>query len=90
MSSRRDRLHIINDILFSIQEKVGKIRPTHLLYKSNLAHNKMKTYLEELMGKGLIKETDYEGNKYYCLTEEGIRFVNEFRKIKEFVDSFGL
>lgn len=90
MSSRRDRLHIINDILFSIQEKGGKIRPTHLLYKSNLAHNKMKTYLEELMGKGLIKETDYEGNKYYSLTEEGIRFVNEFRKIKEFVDSFGL
>ena len=90
MSSRRDRLHIINDILLSIQEKGGKIRPTHLLYKSNLAHNKMKAYLEELIKKGLIKETELENNKYYSLTEEGLRFVNEFKKIKEFVDSFGL
>ena len=45
MNVRRDRLQIINDILLSVREKNGKIRPTHLLYKSNLAHNKMKLYV---------------------------------------------
>jgi len=90
MSLRRDRLQIINDILLSIRERGGKIRPTHLLYKSNLAHNKMKSYLEELMEKGLIEEGEEKGKKYYCLTEEGIRFVDEYKKIREFVNSFGL
>jgi len=90
MSLRRDRLQIVNDILLSIQEKGGKIKPTHLLYKSNLAHNKMKLYLNELIEKDLIKEVDESGNKYYCLTENGIKFINEFKKIREFVDSFGL
>lgn len=90
MNTRRDRLHIINDILLSIHEKGGKIKPTHLLYKSNLAHNKMKTYLAELMEKKLVEETEQDGNKYYKLTNEGIRFLSEFKKIKEFVSSFGL
>lgn len=90
MNVRRDRLQIVNDILGSIQEKGGKIRPTHLLYKSNLAHNKMKSYLAELMEKGLIKEDTDEGNKYYFLTEKGIKFIEEYQKVREFVDSFGL
>ena len=87
---RRDRLQIINDILFSIQERGGKIRPTKLLYKSNLAHNKMKAYLEELAEKKLIEEGEDKGKKFYCLTEEGVRFINEYRKIRDFVGSFGL
>ena len=90
MNVRRDRLQIVNDILLSIQEKNGKIRPTHLLYKSNLAHNKMKAYLNELIEKELIREDAEDGKKYYFLTEKGIKFISEFKKVREFVDSFGL
>ncbi len=90
MNTRRDRLQIVNDILLSIQEKGGKIRPTHLLYKSNLAHNKMKIYLNELIEKELIKEQDEVGKKYYFLTDKGIKFIGEYQKVREFVDSFGL
>ena len=87
---RRDRLQIINDILFSVREKNGKIRPTHLLYKSNLAHNKMKLYVNELMEKDLIKEGLDDGKKYYFLTDKGNKFLDEYKKISEFVDAFGL
>lgn len=87
---RRDRLQIINDILVSVRDKNGKIRPTHLLYKSNLAHNKMKLYVSELIEKELIKDGIDDGKKYYFLTEKGIKFIEEYKKINHFVESFGL
>ncbi|MBS3174733.1 hypothetical protein J4440_02535 [Candidatus Woesearchaeota archaeon] len=90
MNARRDRLQIVNDILISIRDKNGKIRPTHLLYKSNLAHNKMKLYVNELIEKELIKEDIEDGKKYYFLTDKGIKFVDEYKKINQFVESFGL
>ena len=89
MNVRRDRLQIINDILLSIQEKGGKLRPTHLLYKSNLAHNKMKLYVTELIEKELIREGEEAGKRYYFLTDKGIKFIDEYKKVREFVDSFG-
>jgi len=90
MNARRDRLQIVNDMLISIRDKNGKIRPTHLLYKSNLAHNKMKLYVNELIEKELIKEDIEDGKKYYFLTDKGIKFVDEYKKINQFVESFGL
>jgi len=90
MSQRRVKIEIINDILISIQQKGGKIKPTHLLYKSNLSYNKMKEYLNELIQKKMIKEIDLKGKKGYAITEEGLKFLSEFKKIKEFTDSFGL
>ncbi len=42
MNTRRDRVEIVFDILRSIQEKKTKMKPTHLLYKSNLSY-KYKT-----------------------------------------------
>lgn len=56
MSERRSRIEIIGDILKSIQGKGGSIKPTHLLYKSNLSHDRMKSYVEELKEKGLMCE----------------------------------
>ena len=90
MSERRDKLKIIYDMLNSIQEKGGKIKPTHLLYKSNLSHTKMQIYLKELILKSLVTEGfDNKQNRVYCLTKEGIKFINDYRKIREFTDSFG-
>lgn len=86
---RRDKLKIIHDMLVAMQDKGGKIKPTHLLYKSNLSHSKMQLYLEELFGKGLVKEEHKDTNKFYVITQEGIKFLENYRKIKEFTDSFG-
>ncbi len=90
MSEKRDKIGIIFDILTAIDKKGGKIKPTHLLYKANLSHQRMKKYITELLEKGLIEETSQNGNKGYSITEKGMQFINEYTRIKQFTESFGL
>jgi predicted transcriptional regulator len=90
IEKRRGKLEIIADILRSIQNKGGKIKPTHLLYKSNLSHAKLKEYLNTLMEKGMIEEKLVKGKKVISIREQGYKFLLEFDRIKEFSDSFGL
>jgi len=87
---RRTKIEIINDILGAIQQKGGKIKPTHLLYKSNLSYKKMLEYVNELITKEMVKEDAFKGKKVYTITDKGISYIQEFKKIKEFSDSFGL
>lgn len=87
---RRNKIEIINDILISIQDKNGKIKPTHLLYKSNLSYQKMNEYINELIKKEMMKEKKVDKNKYYIITDRGLKFISEFKKMKEFTESFGL
>ena len=90
IEKRRGKLEIIADILSSIQDKEGKIKPTHLLYKSNLSHAKLKEYLDVLIKKGMIEERLLKGKKMFFMKEQGYKFLSEFERIKEFSDSFGL
>lgn len=90
MKEKRGRLEIIYDILAAIQNKRGSIKPTHLLYKSNLSYQRMNIYLEELITKGLVAKDFDDNSKFFVLTDNGYRFLSEFRRIKEFTDSFGL
>jgi len=90
IEKRRGKLEIIADILTSIQDKEGKIKPTHLLYKSNLSHAKLKEYLDVLIKKGMIEERLLKGKKMFFMKEQGYKFLSEFERIKEFSDSFGL
>lgn len=94
MGRKRDRLEIIKDILNVIREKSGKIKPTHILYKSNLSHQMMEEYLQELIKKGFIVEqplsTKGKSTKTYSITDKGIRFLDKYRMIVDFTESFGL
>ena len=87
---RRDKLEIVNDILLAIQNKGGTIKPTHLLYKSNLSHKKMMEYLADLMEKQMVSETQEKGKKMFAINQEGFNFIKEYKNIKEFSESFGL
>lgn len=97
MGSRRSRLELVFDILLAIQNKGGKIKPTHLMYKSNLSHKLLNNYLEELMQKELVR-VDEEmatkkkraNTKMVVITEKGLDFLAEFRRMREFTDAFGL
>jgi predicted transcriptional regulator len=89
MSKRRDKITIINDMLLAIINKGGTIKPTHLLYKSNLSHKRMAHLIEELSRRGLMGTNVKGSKKMHTITDEGIRFVMEYKKMKEFVDSFG-
>lgn len=87
---KRTKIDIVYDMLKAIEEKGGKIKPTHLLYKSNLSHQRMKTYLQELQEKNMIEETEVKKKKMYALTDVGRRFIQNFKQMKEFTDAFGL
>ncbi len=96
MVARRSRLELVFDILLAIQNKGGRIKPTHLMYKSNLSHKLLNHYLEELIGKGLVSiEEEYHRKrrtslKTVVITEKGLGFLAEFRRMREFTDAFGL
>src|SRR3989344_5114237 len=86
MASRRSRLELIFDILLAIQNKGGKIKPTHLMYKSNLSHKLLNNYLEELIRRGLINTEEefskkkQKSNKSVLITEKGLNFLAAYRK----------
>ncbi|MBS3136961.1 hypothetical protein J4232_00885 [Candidatus Woesearchaeota archaeon] len=49
----------------------------------------MKSYLEELIDKEFVKEELTKNNyKYLIITDKGHEFLQNFRKMKEFTDSF--
>jgi predicted transcriptional regulator len=90
MVRKRERSDIVLDMLVSIQEKGGKIKPTHLMYKANLAHNQMKTYLEELIEKNFVKKIKNKNYEYVIITDNGLKFIEKIQEMKEFEKTFGL
>ena len=90
MSKRRARLDVICDMLTSIQDKGGKIKPTHLMYKANLSHNLLHSYLEELVDKHMVKEMEINNYKYLIITDKGLEFIQNIKKMKDFQEAFGI
>jgi predicted transcriptional regulator len=90
---KRERLEIIKDILLSVKEK-RNIKPTRLLYSSNLSPQMFKEYVNELLFKGfiLMNTEKYKGKekKFISLTEKGNSFLNEYKVIENFIENFGL
>lgn len=56
MEGKRTRIDIIEDMLSSIINKGGRIKPTHMMYKSNMSHIQMKSYLDDLVQKELVRK----------------------------------
>ena len=90
MNKKRNKLEIIRDILEVVKNRSGRIKPTHILYKSNLSHQMMEEYLAELKGKELIIESKMGNGKTYSITQKGVDYLSKFRMISEFTESFGL
>ncbi len=90
MAKKRERLEVIRDILNSVREK-RKIKPTRLLYSSNLSPQMFKTYVDELLKKGFIQiEIDKKDKKHFILSKKGSEFLQEYIIIQNFVENFGL
>ena len=90
MSKKRDKLQIIHDILSVIKGKNGKIKPTNILYKSNLSNQMFNDYVNELMQKGFILENSTKNGKTYSLTQKGFDYLSKYQMIVDFTSSFGL
>lgn len=89
MAKKRERLEIIKDILNALRDNKN-IKPTRLLYASNLSPQMFKDYINELMVKGFIKLEVDEDKKTFSLTRKGNEFLEEYRIIERFIDNFGL
>ena len=90
MKTKRDRLEIFHDMLKAINDKNGKIKPTHLMYKSNLSHSMLNEYLAELIKRKFIEEIETNEGKSYVITKAGLEYIEKYSSIIKFVDSFGL
>ena len=89
MAKKRERLEIIKDILRATMNH-RKIKPTRLLYASNLSPQMFKDYISELLRKELIQEDYVKEKKYFILTAKGSEFLEQYRVIENFIENFGL
>ena len=79
------------DILRAVEYSGGKAKSTRILQKANLSHDRLMKHLGELIEKNLVlQNSDQDGNRYYSLTEQGVKFLDELRKAETFVSGFGL
>ena len=77
-------------MLHTISNKGGRIKPTHLMYKANLSHKLMSSYLDYLMENKMVGEVMEGKNKYFTITDKGHQFLEKYRKMEEFKEAFGL
>ncbi len=85
----RSKGRIFADILRAVKESEAA-KPTHILYKANLSHDRLTKYLTMLEESGLLAKK-VDGDKVeYSITEKGEQFLLEFRRMEQFADAFGL
>ena len=84
----RSQMRIYVDIMRVIQREGNEAKPTRILYGANLSHDRLVKYLEELKTLGVIQESGTD-DKVYSLTQKGIEFMNNFRKVESFASAFG-
>ena len=92
MERKRNRVEIMHDMLKIIQENGGNVKKTHLMYKANLSHKQMESYLKDLTGSELIEiNISLSGNKSSIeVTKKGSDFLIKYIQVKEFEKTFGL
>ena len=86
---QRSVLRISLDILNAVRDE-GDAKPTHILYRANLSHERMVKYLDDLATKGLIEMKQDGESRTYNLTPKGVSFLIEMRRAEAFVQGFGL
>jgi len=87
---RRSRADILFDILRIIQQNQGRAKTTKILYGANLSYARLKNHLGYLIQNGFLEKGQANGSTYFAITQKGLEFVQEFRKIKRFSDAFGI
>jgi predicted transcriptional regulator len=77
---RRDRLHIMAEILEIAMEGVLK---TQVMYKANLSFAQLNEYLHLLLDLKLLELSGSNQKNVYKTTPKGVRYIESYKKIRE-------
>ena len=86
--ARRDKMKIYGDLLSTLkseQNNMDKIILTHIQTKMNVPFDRLKNYISDLENLELIE--DQVG---YNLTQKGKQYLDEYRKILDFMERMGI
>ncbi len=84
---RRDKLKIYGDLLSTLHSEADaeKIVLTQVQVKIKVPFDRLKIYITELVGLGLIQdETSLK------LTEKGIQYLREYERVLDFMKRMGI
>ena len=80
---RRDRLHIIAEILEI--SKNGSLK-TQIMYRANLSFAQLNEYLDLLLDLELLQEGTENQKIVFKVTEKGDEYLQNYYKIKELLE----
>ena len=86
LRKRRDRLHIIADILGIA---IGGSLKTQIMYGANLSFAQLNEYLSFLLEVKLIAASFQSKKTVYKATSKGTRFLHNYTKIKDLLKAEG-
>jgi len=86
---QRSTLRIYIDIVTAVKD-LETAKPTHILNRANLSHDRLVKFLGQLLQHGLIEEKTESESKYYIVTTKGVQFLIEMQRADEFVAGFGM
>ncbi|MDG6986099.1 MAG: hypothetical protein JRM73_05060 [Nitrososphaerota archaeon] len=86
---QRSTVRIYLDILKAAEEE-GNAKPTRILQKANLPHDRMMRHVSELIKRGLLNEVNNGESRFYVITPKGQNFVKEVRRAESFLSAFGV
>ena len=86
---QRSTVRIYLDILLAAENE-GNAKPTRILQKANLPHDRMMKHVAELQKKGLLEEVNNGESRYYVVTAKGQSFVKEAQRAEAFLSAFGV
>jgi predicted transcriptional regulator len=89
-AEKRTRFHIYFDILRVLLEESKNDKTlslTKAAHKANLPYDRFQEYLDELVRLGMISSMK---KRAFFVTEKGLEYINEYRKIIDFLIRMGL
>lgn len=75
-------------MLQAIRNKGGIIKPTHLMYKANLAHRQLKDYLNDLENNQLVIIKKEKGKEKIMISDKGQEYLQKIKEMKKFENMF--
>jgi len=87
LTSMRSRIDIMAAIL---TEAVEDTRKTRIMYRCNLSHRQLQSYLKLLLSMGMLRsflEGGESESKFFETTQKGKEFLSAYRTLKALMSS---